>query len=258
MRRRRLTHASISAMRAVVRLVAAFLPMLALAAPVRGQGVRLENETAYGYALFDLLEVAPGIDGRPLRWDMLGSVGKQYDRFWIKSDGDVSTSRRAGELEVQGLYSRLVAPFWEAQLGVRFDVAYAGGATTRTRSQLVLGLQGLAPYWFELEPALFVSQDGDLSAALVGSYDLFVTQRMILQPRLDLNVALQDVDEWGTSSGFNRVVLGARLRYEIEREFAPYVGLSWTRLTGGTADLARARGEDFSSLALVAGVRAWR
>lgn len=223
-----------------------------------GQAIKLENENVYGFMLWDLMEVAPGLEGRPLRWDMIGSVGKDYDRFWIKSEGDLSTTRRNGEMEFQALYSHLVAPYWELQVGARLDLAYASEGETQTRWQFVLGLEGLAPYWFELEPAILVSQAGEVSAELVGSYDLFVTQRMVLRPRVDLRVAVQEVPEWGISNGLNGVTLGARLRYEIEREFAPYVGVSWTRLIGGTADLAKAEGDRFSEVGLVAGFRVWR
>lgn len=219
--------------------------------------LKLENENVYGFVLFDLLEAAPSQVGGPLQWDMIGSIGKTYDRFWIKSDGDLSTARRGGEMEFQALYSRLIAPYWEAQAGVRFDVGYTD-ARTRTRAQLVVGLEGLAPYWFELEPAVFVSQDGDVSAGLTGSYDLLVTQRLVLQPRLDVAAALQKVEAWNVGSGLNSIGLGMRLRYEIRREFAPYLGLSWTRLTGGTADMARREGERTSTLSLVLGVRLWR
>ena len=140
---------------------------------------------------------------------------------------------------------------------MRFDIDYAGNATN-TRAQFVVGLEGLAPYWFELEPALFVSDRGDVSASLTGSYDLLITQRLILQPRIDLTVAFQEVEDWATGSGLNDVRLGLRLRFEIQREFAPYVGLSWTRLTGSTAALARLVGDDTSTRSLVVGVRLWR
>ena len=246
--------------RGLCLLTAALLLPVLMAGAARAQSqplLELENEKVYSFVLFDILEAAPTLEGGPVQWDMIGSIGKQYNRFWIKSDGNLSTSQRTGEMEFQALYSRLIAPFWEAQAGVRFDVGYAGGET-KTRAQLVVGLEGLAPYWFELEPAAFISQDGDISASLTGSYDLLVTQRLILQPRLDVAVALQEVEQWGVGAGLNSFGLGMRLRYEIRREFAPYVGLSWTRLTGGTADLARLEGEGTNTLSLVVGVRLWR
>lgn len=219
--------------------------------------MKLANEKPYGSVRFDILEAAPTVDGVPIQWDMIGTIGKQYNRFWIRSDGNVLTSQRAGEVELQALYSRLIAPYWEFQAGVRYDVGYAGSASD-TRGHLVVALTGMAPYWFELEPALFVSQDGDVSASLTASYDLFVTQRLLLQPRLDLLAAVQEVSSWGMGSGLNSVGLGVRLRYEIRREFAPYVGFEWTRLSGKTADLARQEGESAGAVSLVAGLRWWR
>jgi copper resistance protein B len=121
----------------------------------------------------------------------------------------------------------------------------------------VLGVQGLAPYWFNIEPALFISQDGDVSARLEAEYELLLTQRLIAQPRLEVNVAAQEVKKFGVGQGFNDVELGLRLRYEIRRQFAPYIGVSWTRLLGDTADLARQEGSQVDNLAFVVGVRIW-
>lgn len=233
-------------------LTAATLPFTGFA-----QTVQLDNDKIFGLARFEVLELAPGPDQRPLQWDFSAWVGKSYTRIWFKSDGNVASNQRVGEIELQALYSRLVSPFWELQAGVRTDVAYSPD-DTRTRALLVLGLQGMAPYRFELEPALFVSTDGDVSASLVAAYDVFLTQRLLLQPRLETTAAIQESADWSVGSGLNSVVLGARLRYEIRREFAPYVGLNWTRLAGGTADFARMDGEDPSTLSFVVGVRVWR
>lgn len=241
-------------------LTAVLLLPLLMAGVVRAQSqplLSLENENVYSFLLFDILEAAPMQEGGPLQWDMTGSIGKEYNRFWVKSDGDLATSQRTGEMEFQALYSRLIAPYWEAQAGLRFDVGFAGRETS-TRTQFVVGLEGLAPYWFELEPALFISDRGDVSASLTGTYDVRVTQRLIVQPRLDVTAAVQEVKQWGMGSGLNSIGMGARLRYEIRREFAPYVGISWTRLTGSTADLAHLEGEDTSLLSFVVGVRLWR
>ncbi len=221
------------------------------------QEIRLENERVYTFVLFDVLEFAPFQDVRPVRWDMIGSIGKDYNRFWIKSDGDVSTAENAGEMEFQALYSRLIAPYWEAQAGVRFDVNYFGEEML-TRVQLAIGLEGLAPYWFELAPSLFISDDGDVSASLTGSYDLFVTQTLILQPRLDASISAQDVPAWGVESGLNNLALSARIRYEIRREFAPYVGFVWTLTSRGSGEQDLILGDDSGTLAFVVGVRLWR
>ena len=161
-----------------------------------------------------------------------------------------------GEGEVQALYSRLVAPFWNLQTGIRYDRSWGTGSD-QGRNFAVFGFEGLAPYWFELEPTLFVSEHGDISARLAATYDVLLTQRLILQPRFDLNAALQDVPKFGVGSGLNNVELGLRLRYEIRREFAPYVGFTWKRRAGQTADLSRAAGDPVNDFRFVLGLRLW-
>ena len=125
------------------------------------------------------------------------------------------------------------------------------------RSHLVLGLQGVVPYEFEVDSALFVSEEGDITARLEAEYDVKFTQRLILQPRLELNAAFSDVEEIGIGTGVNSTELGLRLRYEIRREFAPYVGIAWQQLYGNTADYAREEGQQRSVTSLVLGLRAW-
>ena len=163
---------------------------------------------------------------------------------------------RGGEAEVQALYSRLIAPFWDFQAGLRYD-QFSGAGFDRGRTFAVIGLQGLSPYRFELEPALFISQDGDVSARLTATYDLLLTQRLILQPRLDFDAAVPSAEKFGIGEGVNSVGLGLRLRYEFTREFAPYVGVHWLRRFGETADLSRRGGGDVQDIAVVFGVRLW-
>lgn len=210
----------------------------------------------YTFLLFDQLEYRRSGGGNPVGWDLLGWVGGDFTRLWIKGQGARPTVGGGGEFEVQMLYGRLIAPYWDLQVGARLDVR-DGGGSERTRLLAVLGVEGLAPYWFEIEPAIFVSQDGDLSLRLTTSYDLFISQRLIAQPRIELNGALQEVPAFGVGSGLNDIDLGLRLRYEIRREYAPYVGVSWLRRFGGAADLARAGGEVVSDMALVGGLRVW-
>ena len=132
-----------------------------------------------------------------------------------------------------------------------------GSGQDQDRFWAVVGLQGLAPYWFEVDANLRVSEDGDVSADLEAEYDLLLTQRLILQPRFEIDFAAQEVEEFGVGRGFNSVTLGLRLRYEVRRQFAPYIGLSWTRKLGDTADLARDEGENTDDLAVVGGLRFW-
>ena len=192
-----------------------------------------------------------------MRWDIVGWYGGDYNRLWLKTEGEWKTAgERGGEFEVQALYGRLIAPFWDVQIGVRHDhISQAG--FDHSRELAVVGLQGLAPYWFELEPALFISQDGDVSARLTATNDLLLTQRLILQPRLDVDAAGQSVKNFGVGEGINSIGLGLRLRYEIRREFAPYLGVQWLRRLGETADNSRRDGERAADTMLVFGARIW-
>ena len=192
-----------------------------------------------------------------LGWDAVGWYGGDYNRLWLKTEGEWRTSgERGGEAEVQALYGRLIAPFWDFQVGLRYD-QLSGAGFDRSRGFAVIGLQWLAPYRFELEPALFISQDGDLSARLTATYDLLLTPRLILQPRLDLDAAVQSAEKFGVGEGVNSLGLGLRLRYEITREFAPYIGVQWRQQFGETADLARRGGGRADDIAVVFGVRLW-
>lgn len=211
----------------------------------------------YSLALLDLFEVAPAAAGVPARLEGLYRIGNDYTRFWLKGEGEGLISEGEGEGELQALYSRLISPYFEVQAGVRLDTEFGEG-DLRARPQLVVGLEGLAPYWFEVEPALFLSAEGDLSARLEGSYDLLITQRLVLQPEAEVNLALQKVEDWGVGSGLNNIEAGLRLRYEIEREIAPYIGVSWLNRFGSAEDLARAEGASGSEVHLVFGVRLWR
>lgn len=216
----------------------------------------IEDSMRFGFLLFDQLEyrMKDGADDT-LRWDVQGWYGGDYNRFWMKTEGEWRTGgERGGEAEIQALYSRLIAPFWDFQAGLRYD-QFSGAGFDRSRGFAVLGIQGLARYRFELEPGLFISQDGDVSARLTATYDMLLTQRLILQPRLDLDAAVQSAEEFGLGEGVNSIGLGLRLRYEIAREFAPYIGVHWLSRFGETADLARRGGGRADDIAVVFGVR---
>ena len=201
---------------------------------------------------FNLAEVQArkGHDG--YRWDVEAWYGGDINRLTVKSEGEGVFGEGIEGVETQLLYSRAVGPYFNAQAGIRQDFGPGPDRTYAT-----VGFEGLAPYWFEVEGALFLSNKGDLLARLEGSYDQRVTQKLILQPMAEVNFAVQDVPETGTGSGLSDVELGLRLRYEIVKEFAPYVGVEWARKVGDTARFARAAGEDADSVSLVAGVKAW-
>ena len=184
------------------------------------------------------------------QWDGEAWFGGDIHRFVFKSEGEAGDDGvEAGE--VQALYSRAVGRYTDVQAGVRHDFE-PGSQTYAT-----IGVETLFPYWFEAEAALFLSQDGDLIARTEGSYDLRLTQRLVLQPRAELEFSAQDVPETQTGSGLSSAELGLRLRYEVRREFAPYIGVTYERAFGGTADYARAAGHDEESTSFVVGLRAW-
>lgn len=153
---------------------------------------------------------------------------------------------------MQALWSRALDPWFNLQAGLRYDIR-----PQPDRGYLVVGVQGLAPYWFEVDGAIFLSERGHVSARFEGEYDLRITQRLILQPRLELDLALQNDRAIGIGAGLSSAEAGLRLRYEFVPEFAPYVGLEYERAFGNTADFRRADGEDVGGLRLVLGVRTW-
>lgn len=202
--------------------------------------------------LFNLAEVQVRRGREGYRWDGEGWWGGDIDRFVVKSEGEAQFGHGARVAEVQWLYSRAIGPYYDLQGGVRQDI----GAGVR-RTYVSIGVEGLAPYWFETEGTLFVSDKGDMLARAEAWYDQRITQRLVLQPRLELNLAAQDVPEQHIGKGLSTAELGLRLRYEIRREFAPYLGLSWDRKIGRTADYARRDGDGRGGAAAVFGVRGW-
>ncbi|TYP92162.1 copper resistance protein B [Fodinibius salinus] len=214
------------------------------------------DDQSYGYLIAEKLEYrsVPGIN--PIMWEVQGYVGKDLNKFWFKSHGEALTTEREAEMEFQGLYSRAIGPYFNIQGGIRYDLAYEGGGN-KSRGFAVIGLQGMAPYFFHVDGGMFISGNGDISASVEAEYDLLFTQRLIGQPIFETSVALQDVPEWGVGSGFKNVGLGFRLRYEFAREFAPYIGINWERKLGETADMARAGSGHVNKLSLLGGVRMW-
>ena len=232
------------------------LGLFGMLATVQHADAQVMDEEKFGTVTVDQLEIRNNDSGgNTLNWDIQGWYGGDRDKLWVKTEGASTTSStKEGDAELQLLYSRMIAPFWDVQLGVRHDLKFGPGPNLN-RTYAVVGLQGLAPYWFEVEPALFVSEKGDVSARFQGTYDLLFTQKLIAQGRFETSAALQDDPEFDVGSGFNNVGVGIRLRYEITREFAPYVGVSWKRSLGNTADLIRAKGNNIDNTSVNFGVR---
>ena len=181
------------------------------------------------------------------RWDLDGWIGKDRDKLWLKSEGDV-THEGTQKSEFRAMYSRNVAEFWDAQIGLRQDIQ------PETTSYLTLGVDGLAPYYFETEAHLFVSDKGDTTVRIKERNDLLITQRLIAQPYLEINLSAQDVPELGIGSGITSGEVGLQTRYEFAREFAPYIDLRYESKFGTTAKWAGNSGENRDGFIAGAGV----
>ncbi len=186
------------------------------------------------------------------RWAGQAWFGGDLHRLFVKTEGEGAFHNGLESAEVQALYSRAIGPYFYLQAGARQDV---GPSPKRTYA--TAGFEGLAPEFFEVEGAAFLSNTGDLLARLEGYYNQRITQRLVLQPRVELNFTAQNVRENKLGSGLSNAELGLRLRYEIRREFAPYLGVSWNRTFGDTAEFVRSDGGSVTSFSVVAGIRAW-
>ena len=216
------------------------------------------DNAPYTYALFDLLEYQRVGGVNALRWDSLGWRGGDKNRLWLKSEGTLYPgTSTGGDADVQALYGRQIAPFFDFQIGARVEQHYERGASPK-RVFAVVGLQGLAPGRFEIEPSLFLSNKGKVSGRFTASLDLYKTQRLILQPRFETEFAAQRDDEFGVERGISDVEVGLRLRYEIRREFAPYIGVSFRQSLGATRSRVIREGGAPNEIQIVIGVRMWR
>lgn len=202
--------------------------------------------------LFDLAEYQAREDGDGYRWEAEAWFGGDIHRLLVKTEGEATFGEPLESAELQLLYSRAVAPYWNAHAGIRQDFR-----PEPARTYAVVGIEGVAPYWFHLSGQVFLSDKGDVRARAEGSYDQRLTQRLLLTPRAEFNLSAQDTPSIGIGSGLTDVELGLRLRYEIRREFAPYIGVEWARKVGDTAEYARTAGEDANVTNFVAGIRFW-
>jgi copper resistance protein B len=176
--------------------------------------------------------------------------GTDYHKAWLEAELEREQGEESGRVEA--LWDRIVSPWWSVQAGMRHDLSDGP-----SRTWAAIGMQGLAPYFFEIDAAFYVGEQGRTAARFAAEYEWLFTQRLILQPEIEVQAFGKDDPENGIASGLADVEIGLRLRYEIRREFAPYVGIHWERKLGNTADLVREAGDDASELQVVAGVRLW-
>ncbi|MCA1796809.1 MAG: copper resistance protein B [Geobacteraceae bacterium] len=189
-----------------------------------------------------------------LVWDVAAWAGDDYNKIYLKSEGEalIQPQNKVEEFNLELLYSRNINRFWDVQLGVRYDFE-----PTPERSFLALGLQGLAPQWIETDLTAYLSEDGDASVALEMEYELLITQRLVLVPRLEAGLSFNDVPEYEQWRGITHAEIGMRLMYHLKRKFAPYVGVSWHKLLGKTANRVEAMGGDSNDFVVLTGVHFW-
>lgn len=214
---------------------------------------RLQLADQYSFASIrvDRLETMQDNNNRWTTYDLQARYGPDYNRAVIKAEGDYDNGR-IREASSELLWGHAVATYWDTQLGLRYD-----NGEGPNRTWLALGLQGIAPYWFELDTTVYIGKEGRTALSLEAEYEILFSQKLILQSRFEMNAYGKDDAERALGSGLSDIAVGFRLRYEIRREFSPYVGVEWTGKFAGTADYACAAGESSSDTVTMAGVRFW-
>ena len=224
--------------------------------PDRLAAARAYNRIAHGgmttgMVLAERLEARISDGHDAYLWDLSGWYGTATDKIVFKSEGEGEFGGEVEDAEMQVLWGHAIGPFVDLQAGMRVDVE------PDTTAHLAVGAAGLAPYMIHFDAAAFLSDEGDLTARIEAEHDMKFTQRLILQPRVEAELSAQDIPERGVGAGLSRIEVGARLRYEIAREFAPYIGVEYEAATGQTADYIRAAGDDPDGVSILLGLRFW-
>ncbi len=215
------------------------------------QGHTVHDKYLAWTLVFDQFEYQDADEGSVFAWDASGWIGGDIDRLWLRSEGE-RVDGHTEEAELQLLYGHAIGPWWEAVAGVRQD--FEPG---EPQTWAALGVQGMPLYGLETEVTAYLGEGGQSALRLEGEYDILLTNRLILQPELEVNLYGEDDHARGVGSGLANTEFGLRLRYEIHRQFAPYLGVSWNRTYGDTADLVREEGGDREETRFVAGIRFW-
>jgi copper resistance protein B len=214
-------------------------------------GHTVHDNAVHYYVLFDQLEWQAGDGITAGNWDNRGWIGRDVNRFWFRTEGEAEDGDLA-EAQAHALYGRAIHRWWDVVAGVRQD--FRPGSA---RTWAAVGVQGLAPYWFQVEATFYVGESGRTHVRFETEYELLLTNRLILQPLVELEIYGKSDPERGIGAGLSSGEAGLRLRYELRREFAPYIGVTWNRRFFGTADLARAAGEDAGGARFATGIRVW-
>ena len=211
----------------------------------------VHDDGVHYYVLFDQLEWQSGGGVSGVSWDTSGWIGKDVNRVWFRTEGD-SDSGQIGHAQAHILYGRAIGPWWDVVAGVRQDFSPGPG-----RTWAAFGIQGLAPYWFEVQATAYVGESGRTHFRFETEYELLLTNRLVLQPQVEIEIYGKSDPERRIGAGLSALDTGLRVRYELRRELAPYVGITWNRQFFGTADFARAAGEDPSGARFTLGLRMW-
>jgi len=201
--------------------------------------------------MIDKLEFGLTDESIPQRLEMQAWAGYDLSKLWLKSD----VEREGGNTDsadVEVLYGRAISPYWDVRVGWKHDFE-----PTPSRDWAAIGIYGLAPYFFEVDSTAYINSSGQVSLDLSVEYEVLFTQRLILSPEIEAVINGSDDSDTGSGSGVSSIEAGLRLRYEIRREFAPYIGVHWERSYGNTADFDRVKGEDIDDFYVVVGIRAW-
>ena len=201
--------------------------------------------------MIDQLETREKDGENPLILETDVWIGKDLNKAWFKIDAE-QVDGELEELEMQALYSKAIAPFWDLQVGWKHN-----SKPKPQRDWFAIGVKGLAPYQFEVDAALFFGGNGQMAARLSAEYEYMFTQKLVLSPETVINLYSKDDSEHGIGSGLSDLQLGLRLRYEVTREFSPYIGVNWNRKFGKTEDYAVSANESVDDTQIVVGVRAW-
>lgn len=186
-------------------------------------------------------------------WEARGWIGLDRNRLWFRTEGDTENADRIDSAEAHALYGHMIARWWDVVAGIRQDIRPGAPQTWAA-----VGIQGVAPYWFELDATAYLATGGRTQLRFEVEYELLLTNRLVLQPLVEMNVFGKADPERAVDRGLATSEVGLRMRYAIRREFAPYVGVTWNQKHFGTAEMARAAGEHGGGTRVVVGVRMWR
>ncbi|WP_454763766.1 copper resistance protein B [Cupriavidus campinensis] len=214
--------------------------------------LHMADEHLFASVLVDRLEWAHGNDSDAAAYDVQAWFGSTYNKLVIKAEGEAEKGR-VHDARTELLWGHAIGTYWDTQLGLRNDAGHGRPG----RNWLAVGVQGLAPYWFEVDATAYLDTEGRTALRLSAEYELLLTQRWILQPRIEANLYGKNDPAVGVGSGLSSGAVGIRLRYEISRQFAPYLGVERYQTFGNTADMVRASGGRSGETRFVAGIRAW-